>query len=108
MYNHILFDNLFFEKINIHFFSLIFHIIIFFIFISTACDWRLIAYRVGIPENLVEQWIRMRAPYAMALVMKVWGDSVGATVRMLHRHLASPQMKAIVLAKRLADFYEVD
>ena len=76
--------------------------------IFSACDWRLIANRVGIPENLVEQWIRMRAPYAMALVMKVWGDSMGATVRMLHRHLVSPQMKAIVLAKRLADFYEVD
>lgn len=63
---------------------------------------------MGIPEALVEQWLRMRAPNAMALVMKVWGDSVGATVRMLHRHLSSPQMKSVVLAKRIADFYDVD
>ncbi|RUS76107.1 hypothetical protein EGW08_016138 [Elysia chlorotica] len=75
---------------------------------GSANDWRLIASRVGIPNSLVEQWQRMRAPHAMALVMKVWGDSVGATVRMLHRHLVSPQMRAVVLAKRLADFYDVD
>ncbi|GFN97747.1 hypothetical protein PoB_002425300 [Plakobranchus ocellatus] len=75
---------------------------------GNANDWRLIASRVGIPNTLVEQWQRMRAPHAMALVMKVWGDSVGATVRMLHRHLVSPQMRAVVLAKRIGDFYDVD
>lgn len=75
---------------------------------GSANDWRLIASRVGIPNSLVEQWQKMRAPHAMALVMKVWGDSVGATVRMLHRHLVSPQMRAVVLAKRIADFYDVD
>ncbi|XP_059162385.1 uncharacterized protein LOC131945793 [Physella acuta] len=71
-------------------------------------DWRLIADRVGIPVDLKEQWLRMRAPNAMALVMKVWGDSLGATVRMLHRHLSSPQMKSVMLAKMISDFYDVD
>ncbi|BFZ12200.1 hypothetical protein BsWGS_15238 [Bradybaena similaris] len=75
---------------------------------GNANDWRLMAARVGVPENLVKQWITMRAPHAMALVMRVWGDSAGATVRMLHRHLISPQMKAFILAKRISDFYQVD
>ncbi|CAG5131322.1 unnamed protein product [Candidula unifasciata] len=75
---------------------------------GNANDWRLMATRVGIPESLVQQWIKMRAPNAMALVMRVWGDSSGATVRMLHRHLVSPQMKAAILAKRISDFYQVD
>ncbi|CAL1533207.1 unnamed protein product [Lymnaea stagnalis] len=71
-------------------------------------DWRLIAARVGLPDDLIEHWLRMKAPNAMALVMKVWGDSAGATVRMLHRHLVSPQMKEVMLAKMISDFYDVD
>ncbi|KAH9518369.1 hypothetical protein Btru_016547 [Bulinus truncatus] len=71
-------------------------------------DWRLIATRVGLPDDLIQHWLAMRAPNAMALVMKVWGDSAGATVRMLHRHLASPQMKEVILAKLLSDFYDVE
>uniref|UniRef100_A0A2C9LA31 Death domain-containing protein n=1 Tax=Biomphalaria glabrata TaxID=6526 RepID=A0A2C9LA31_BIOGL len=71
-------------------------------------DWRLMAARVGLPEDLVQHWLAMRAPNAMALVMKVWGDSAGATVRMLHRHLSSPQMREVILAKMLSDFYDVE
>ncbi|XP_046557944.1 uncharacterized protein LOC124267114 [Haliotis rubra] len=75
---------------------------------GNGADWRLIAERVGIPAQLIAQWKTMKLPQPMKNVLYVWGESQGATVRMLHRHLVSPQMRSLVLAKRISDFYHVD
>nr|KAG5699732.1 hypothetical protein BaRGS_022130 [Batillaria attramentaria] len=64
--------------------------------------------RVGIPEDLVSQWKQMKVTQPMQNVLSVWGASNGATVRMLHRHLVSPQMRCVMLGKRISDVYEVD
>ncbi|XP_046373056.1 uncharacterized protein LOC124146684 [Haliotis rufescens] len=75
---------------------------------GNGADWRLMAERVGVPTQLITQWKTMKLPQPMKNVVYVWGESPGATVRMLHRHLVSPQMKSLILAKRISDFYEVD
>lgn len=66
------------------------------------------AQRIGVSESLVAQWIHMRVQQPMRNVLNVWSASPGATVRMLHRHLVSPQLRCLLLAKRISDFYEVD
>ncbi|XP_067681620.1 uncharacterized protein [Haliotis asinina] len=75
---------------------------------GNGADWRMIAERVGVPAQLIAQWKTMKLPQPMKNVLYVWGESPGATVRMLHRHLVSPQMRSLVLAKRISDFYHVD
>jgi len=64
--------------------------------------------RMGIPQETINQWKRWKMDQPMLNVMQAWGQSSGATVRQLHRHLVSPQMKCILLAKRISDFYKVD
>lgn len=75
---------------------------------GNGADWRLFAQRVGIPEDLVTQWQQMKVAQPMQNVLGVWAASQGATVRMLHRHLVSPQMRCVVLGKRISDIYKVD
>ena len=74
----------------------------------TGADWRLFAQRVGVPDSLLNQWQEMRVHQPMKNVLGVWAASPAATVRMLHRHLVSPQMRCILLGKRISDYYEVD
>ena len=68
----------------------------------------MLAERVGIPADTAEYWRSLRLECPMGRVMAEWGESDSATVRMLHRHLVSPQMRCTLLAKRISDFYEVD
>ncbi|XP_076443020.1 uncharacterized protein LOC143281659 [Babylonia areolata] len=74
---------------------------------GNGADWRLMAERVGVPGSLVSTWQQMKLSQPMKNVLGVWATSPGATVRMLHRHLVSPQMRCVMLAKRISDYYEV-
>lgn len=73
----------------------------------SACDWRLLARRVGVTQATIDQWRRLRLASPMNRLLAVWGQSEAATVRMLHRHLSSPEMNAVLLARRIEDFYDV-
>ncbi|KAK6181549.1 hypothetical protein SNE40_009380 [Patella caerulea] len=75
---------------------------------GNGADWRMFAERVGIPNQLIDQWKIMKISQPMKNVLFVWSDSPGATVRLLHRHLVSPQLKCILLAKRITNYYTVD
>ena len=68
----------------------------------------MLAERVGIDPKATEYWNSLRLECPMGRVFAEWGESPSATVRLLHRHLISPQMRNTLLGKRLADFYEVD
>lgn len=74
----------------------------------TGADWRMLGERVGIPLETIQQWRRWKVENPAEYVLQSWGQSAGATVRMLHRHLISPQMSCIILAKRISDFYLVE
>ena len=76
--------------------------------LSPGADWRMLAERIGIDENRIESWKSQRLDYPMGLVFDSWQHKDDATMRMLHRHLMSPQLRCTVLGKRVADFYEVD
>ena len=73
-----------------------------------GADWRMLGERVGIPLETIQQWRRWKVENPAEYVLQSWGQSAGATVRMLHRHLISPQMSCIILAKRISDFYLVE
>ncbi|XP_041353609.1 desmoplakin-like [Gigantopelta aegis] len=75
---------------------------------GSGADWRMLAKRVGIVDTMIKQWEAMKIAQPMKNVLCVWGESPGATVRMLHRHLISPQMRKVILAKRISDHYIVD
>ncbi|KAH3853381.1 hypothetical protein DPMN_095903 [Dreissena polymorpha] len=64
--------------------------------------------RLGIPQETISQWKRWKIEQPMFYMLQTWSQSSGATVRMLHRHLVSPQMRCTLLAKRISDFYKVD
>ena len=68
----------------------------------------MLAERVGISDDLISSWKRQHLSCPMGNVFAQWGQSDGATVRMLHRHLMSPQMRLTLIAKRLSDFYQVE
>ncbi|XP_069118495.1 uncharacterized protein [Argopecten irradians] len=78
------------------------------LFKANGADWRMMAERVGISVETVADWQRFRLEYPMKHVFETWARSPAATMRMLHRHLVSPQMKAVMLARRISDFYQVD
>jgi len=44
----------------------------------------------------------------MEQVLTFWKDSKGATMTMLHRHLKHPHINALIPAKLISDFYQVD
>lgn len=75
---------------------------------GNGADWRMLGERVGIPLETIQQWRRWKVENPAEYVLQSWGQSGGATVRMLHRHLISPQMTCIILAKRISDFYLVE
>ncbi|OWF45674.1 uncharacterized protein LOC110456737 [Mizuhopecten yessoensis] len=75
---------------------------------TNGADWRMMAERVGISMETIAEWQRFRLEYPMKHVFETWARSPAATMRMLHRHLVSPQMKAVILARRISDFYQVD
>nr|XP_022330234.1 nuclear distribution protein nudE-like 1 [Crassostrea virginica]XP_022330235.1 nuclear distribution protein nudE-like 1 [Crassostrea virginica]XP_022330236.1 nuclear distribution protein nudE-like 1 [Crassostrea virginica]XP_022330238.1 nuclear distribution protein nudE-like 1 [Crassostrea virginica]XP_022330239.1 nuclear distribution protein nudE-like 1 [Crassostrea virginica] len=75
---------------------------------GNGADWRMLGERVGIPLETIQQWRRWKVENPAEYVLQSWGQSAGATVRMLHRHLISPQMSCIILAKRISDFYLVE
>ncbi|KAK3093478.1 hypothetical protein FSP39_016242 [Pinctada imbricata] len=75
---------------------------------ANGADWRLLGERVGIPAETIQQWKKWRVDYPMEYVFQTWSQSAGASMRMLHRHLVSPQLRCILLAKRVSDFYHVD
>lgn len=66
------------------------------------------AERVGISQDTIGQWKRWKLDLPMKYVLENWSHSPAATMRMLHRHLVSPQLKNTLLAKRISDFYKVD
>ena len=68
----------------------------------------MLAERVGIKNDMIEEWRSLRLECPTGRVLAEWGDSEAATVRMLHRHLSSPQMRCTLLARRIADFYQVE
>lgn len=70
-------------------------------------DWRLLAERVGIEAAIIDVWKAHKLDSPMMNVWSVWSKSSGATLRMLHRHLISPQMKNSLLARKVSDFYLV-
>lgn len=70
-------------------------------------DWRLLAERVGIEKTTIDTWQANKLENPMANVWLVWAQSPGATMRMIHRHLISPQMKNSLLARNVSDFYHV-
>lgn len=75
---------------------------------GNGADWRMMGERLGIPAETINQWKRWKLDCPMHYVLQAWSSSSGATVRLLHRHLVSPQMRCTLLAKRLSDFYHVD
>lgn len=75
---------------------------------GNGADWRLMGERLGIPQETINQWKRWKLDQPMHYVLQAWSASPGATVRLLHRHLVSPQMRCTLLAKRISDFYHVD
>ena len=64
--------------------------------------------RVGIDADTIGNWEDMKLSLPMGKVLTMWAESPGATVRLLHRHLMSPQMRHTLLAKRISDYYMVD
>ena len=68
----------------------------------------MLAERVDIDLRTIEYWESLRLECPMGRVFTKWGESQSATVRLLHRHLMSPQMRNTLLGKRLTDFYDVD
>ena len=70
-------------------------------------DWRLFAERVGISMPTIEGWYADQMSNPAEAVLSVWGRSQGATVKILHRHLLSPQLRYLVAARLLADAYDV-
>ncbi|ESO92040.1 hypothetical protein LOTGIDRAFT_233305 [Lottia gigantea] len=75
---------------------------------GNGSDWRMFAERIGLSETLINQWKLMKLNQPMRNVLNVWSNSPGATVRLLHRHLVSPQLKSVMLAKRVTEYYNVD
>lgn len=75
---------------------------------GNGADWRMMGERVGIPPETITQWKQWKVEMPMQYVFQAWSQSPGATLRLLHRHLVSPQMKCTLLAKRISDFYHVD
>ena len=73
-----------------------------------GADWRMFGSRVGIDPERLSYWESCELECPMGRVLAQWGDSPSATVRMLHRHLMSPQLRCTILGKRVADFYDVD
>ena len=71
-------------------------------------DWRILAERFGIAGETISRWEEMKHSLPMGKVLTAWAENPGATVRLLHRHLMSPQMRCTLLAKRISDYYEVD
>lgn len=67
----------------------------------------MLADRVGISREQVEDWQNQKLEMPAGRVFSAWSQSEGATIRLLHRHLISPEMRCTFLAKRLADFYDV-
>uniref|UniRef100_A0A1I8IUC5 Dynamin-type G domain-containing protein n=1 Tax=Macrostomum lignano TaxID=282301 RepID=A0A1I8IUC5_9PLAT len=65
-------------------------------------DWRMLADRLGFADS-VPAWSGLASP--MAKLLTEWSRSESATVRLLHRHLASPELRSPLLAKRLQQFY---
>lgn len=74
---------------------------------ASGADWRMLAERVGIEADTISEWQSHKLACPMGRVFGEWGESECATVRMLHRHLISPQMRCTLLAKRISDFYDV-
>ncbi len=74
----------------------------------SGCDWRRFAQRVGVSQNLIDAWQEMKLRLPAGQVLTEWSSQPEATVRMLHRHIMSPQMKFTILGKRIADFYDVN
>lgn len=75
---------------------------------ANGADWRMFGERIGIPSETLSQWKRWKLDNTMFYVLQTWSQSPGASVRLLHRHLVSPQMRNTLLAKRISDFYLVD
>lgn len=65
------------------------------------------ASRVGIDNETIKEWDSFSLQCPMGRVLACWGESPSATVRMMHRHLMSPQLRYTLLGKRVADFYNV-
>ena len=68
----------------------------------------MLAERVGIDPEDIAYWYSLKLECPMGRVLGAWGESDSASVRMLHRHLMSPQMRCTLLGRRIADFYAVD
>lgn len=75
---------------------------------ASGADWRRIAERIGISGEEVEGWRSENLKCPMGRVLDTWAGEPSATVRLLHRHLMSPQMRCTLLGKRVATFYDVD
>lgn len=97
-----------FTKTNKHPSEIFVYGVLTHVLFFSGADWRLFAQRVGIPEEMVSQWHKMKVQQPMRNVLGVWAASNAATVRMLHRHLVSPQMRCVVLGRRISDAYQVD
>jgi len=75
---------------------------------SAGADWRTLALRVGVSQANIDEWTSLKLSNTAGQVLDAWIESVPmATIRLLHRHLASPSMRCTVICKRLSDFYEV-
>ncbi|KAK2146056.1 hypothetical protein LSH36_635g00021 [Paralvinella palmiformis] len=75
---------------------------------ASGSDWRRFAERIGIDGATVSKWKSEKLKYPMENVLRTWAQSPEASVRMLHRHLISPQMRCTLVAKWVSDFYDVD
>jgi hypothetical protein len=75
---------------------------------ASGADWRMLAQRLALPQATIDEWIADRLTNAAGHVLDAWVKACpSATVRLLHRHLASPLMRCTILCKRLTDFYDV-
>ncbi|KAF6029955.1 hypothetical protein EB796_011743 [Bugula neritina] len=74
----------------------------------TGGDWRAFAQRIGVSSETIQFWRRMNMKNPMEQVLTFWKDSKGATMTMLHRHLKHPHINALIPAKLISDFYQVD
>ena len=77
------------------------------IIIFAGADWRMLASRVNIDQDTISYWSSLRLDCPMGRVFSEWSTDNSATIHILHRHLMSPQMRCTIVAKRIADFYDV-
>ena len=84
-----------------------FHALIIYC-IHLGGDWRHFGHLIGISTETIQFWRRLQLRAPMDQVLSFWKAHHTSDVRLLHRLLMSPQVRAMNLAKLVSEFYHVD